>query len=162
MGGGVNSIPVSHQAVTVSRPNLSFEEVPLHRYNSVAWVAGKHTWEEMTLTIEDDVAGASTVIQEQLQKQQFLIGAEGPWLATAQEGSVYKFAAQLDMLNGNELVMERWTIEGCWIKQADYTDLDYTSSDAVQITLTIRFDHARQDSLSYQPGQGVATGGAKS
>lgn len=163
MGGGVNSIPVSHQAVTLTRPNLTFDEVQLDRYNSRAWVAGKHTWEPLTLTIEDDVTGsASLVVQEQLQKQQFLIGAEGPFLAAAQEGSAYKFATQLDMLDGNELVIERWTIEGCWIQQTDYTDLDYAASDAVQITLTIRFDHARQDILTYQPGRGIATGGAKS
>lgn len=82
MGGGADSQPVSMQAVTVTRPKVSFEEIELHRYNSRAWVAGKHNWEAMQLTIEDDVTStASTVIQAQLQKQQWLIGAEGQWLA---------------------------------------------------------------------------------
>lgn len=162
LGGGIDSQPVSMQAVNVTRPNLTFEEVPLDRYNSKAWVAGKHTFEPMTLTIEDDITGtASQVIQEQLQKQQFLIGAEGPFLASAGEGSLYKFVTYLDLLDGNTDVVEKWTVEGCWFSAVDYTDLDYTDgATSVQITLTIRYDHARQDIGGYGQGEGVATGGA--
>ena len=92
LGGGVDSQPLSFQAVTVTRPTLTFDEVQLDRYNSRAWIAGKHTFEQMTLTFEDDVTGtAAKVLQDQVQSQQWLIGAEGPWLATRGEGSLYKF-----------------------------------------------------------------------
>lgn len=161
MGGGADSQPVSMQAVTVTRPKVSFEEIELHRYNSRAWVAGKHNWEAMQLTIEDDVTStASSVVQAQLQKQQWLIGAEGQWLAAAGEGSLYKFVTYLDMLDGNDQVIEKWTVEGCFIQNADYGDLDYGANDKVVITLTLRFDHARQTLGGYNQGQGVATGGA--
>jgi len=161
LGGGVDSQPISMQAIRVSRPKLDFEEVPLHRYNSRAWVAGKHTWSEMTMTVQDDITGtASKVIQEQLQKQQWLIGAEGQWLAAAAEGSAYKFVTYMDMLDGNEQILEKWTVEGCWIKGADFAELDYSSNDPVEIALTLRYDHARQDILGLTTGQGVATGGA--
>lgn len=161
MGGGTDSQPVSMQAVTVSRPKLTFEKVPLHRYNSVAYVAGKHSWDPMTLTLQDDVTGtAGAVIQAQLQKQQWLIGAEGQWLAAAGEGSLYKFVTYLDMLDGNDQVIEKWTIEGCWIENADWTDLDYSSSDPVTISLSLSYDHARQNIGGYNQGQGIATGGA--
>lgn len=161
MGGGADSQPVSMQAVTVTRPKVSFEEIELHRYNSRAWVAGKHNWETMALTIEDDVTGtASSVIQAQLQKQQWLIGAEGQWLAAAGEGSLYKFVTYIDQLDGNDQVIEKWTVEGCFIQAADYGDLDYSANDKVTISLTLRFDHARQTLGGYSQGQGVATGGA--
>lgn len=170
LGGGTDSQPLSMQVVTMNRPSLSFEEVPLHRYNSVAYVAGKHSWEDCSISFEDDVSGtASRVIQEQLQRQQWLIGAEGQWLAAAAEGSVYKFVTYLDMLDGNEQVIERWVLEGCWFKAVNYTDLDFASSDAVKIDCTIKYDHARQDIGGYQGdtrygtgGEGVATGGAGS
>lgn len=161
IGGGADSQPLSMQAVTITRPSLQFEEVQLDRYNSRAWVAGKHTFEPMTLTFEDDVTGsASQVLQDQLQNQQFLIGAEGPFLASAGEGSLYKFVTYLDLLDGNEQIIEEWTAEGCWIQNIDYTDLDYSASDAVQITVTVRYDHARQSIGGYDQGEGVATGGA--
>lgn len=159
IGGATDSQPLSMQAITVSRPNLSFDEVQLDRYNSRGWVAAKHTWSEMNLTIEDDVTSqAARVIQEQLQKQQYLTGIEGPWLAAAPEGSVYKFTTRLDMLDGNEQVIERWYVEGCWIKTADYTDLDYAASEKVVINLTLRYDHARQEFPNYTGGPGLATG----
>ena len=161
LGGGADSQPVSAQAVTVTRPVLSFEEVQLDRYNSRAWVAGKHMFEPMTLTFEDDLTSqVGQVLQEQLQNQQFLIGAEGQFLATAGEGSQYKFVTYLDLLDGNEQVVEKWTVEGCFIQNIDYMDLDYAASEAVQITVTVRYDHARQDNGGYDQGQGVATGGA--
>lgn len=161
LGGGIDSQPLSLQATTVTRPVLSFEEVQLDRYNSRAFVAGKHMFEPMTITFEDDVTGqASQVIQDQIQNQQFLTGAEGPFLAASGEGSIYKFVTYLDMLDGNEQVIEKWTVEGCFIQNIDYMDLDYAASEAVMMTLTIRYDHARQDLGGYDQGQGVATGGA--
>lgn len=161
LGGGVDSQPLSMQAVTVTRPVLAFEEIQLDRYNSRAWIAGKYTFEPITLSFEDDVTGtASKVIQEQLQKQQWLIGAEGQWLAAAGEASIYKFVTYLDMLDGNDQTTERWTIEGCWFSQVDYTDLDMAAADAVLITTTLRYDHARQNIGGYNQGEGVATGGA--
>lgn len=160
-GGGADSQPLSMQAVQVTRPVLSFEEVQLDRYNSRAFIAGKHTFEPMTITFEDDVTGtASKVVQEQLQKQQLLIGAAGPFLAAAGEGSIYKFVTYLDLLDGNDQVIEKWTVEGCWVQNVDYTDLDYSASDAVLITCTLRYDHARQDIGGYDQGEGIATGGA--
>lgn len=161
LGGGADAQPLSMQAVTITRPTLNFEEVQLDRYNSRAWVAGKHTFEPMTVTFEDDVTGsASAVLQQQIQAQQWLIGAEGPWLGKGEEGSLYKFVTYLDLLDGKEQVIEKWTVEGCFIQNIDYTDLDYADSAAVQITVTIRYDHARQDIGGYNAGEGVATGGA--
>lgn len=161
MGGGTDSQPLSMQAITVTRPSVDFDEVQLDRYVSRAFIAGKYTWAPMQVSFEDDVTGsASRVLQEQLQKQQWLIGAEGQWLAAAPEGSLYKFVTYLDMLDGNEQVIEKWTVEGCFLKSVDYTDLDYAASEKVMINVTIRYDHARQDIGGYNAGQGVALGGA--
>lgn len=163
LGAGADSQPLSMQAINITRPVLSFEEVQLDRYNSRIWVAGKHMFEPMTITFEDDISGtASAVIQAQLQEQQHLIGAEGPFLAAGTEGSLYKFVTYLDLLDGGtDTVVEKWSVEGCFIQNIDYTDLDYAASEAVQITVTIRYDHARQDVLNgYTNGEGVATGGA--
>ena len=161
LGGGVDSQPLSFQATAISRPNLSFQEVELHRYNSKSWIGSKHTWETCSITVEDDVTGTATqIIQEQMQKQQWLIGAEGPWLGSAGEGSLYKFVTYLDMLDGREQVIEQWTLEGCWIQACNWNELDYSNGEQVTISLTMRFDHARQQVGGYNQGEGVATGGA--
>ena len=66
-----------------------------------------------------------------------------------------------DTLDGKEQIIEQWVVEGCWFQTVDYTDLDYADSAAVQVTCTVRYDHARQEQLNgYDAGEGVATGGA--
>lgn len=156
LGGGADSQMLSMQAITATRPQINFEPVQMDRYNSRAFVAGKHTFEPLTLVFEDDLTnGAARAIQAQIQKQQWLTGAEGQWLASAGEGSSYKFTTYLDILDGNDQVIERWTMEGCWILGVDYTDLDYAASESVKINITLRFDHARQDleAFSYSGGR---------
>jgi hypothetical protein len=99
-------------------------------------------------------------VQAQLQKQQWLIGAEGQWLAAAGEGSLYKFVTYLDLLDGNDQVIEKWTVEGCHLNSVGYDQLDYSVGEPVTIEMNIRYDHARQVLGGYQQGQGIATGGA--
>lgn len=145
--GAVANVPndLSSQLITTTRPNLSFEEFPLDRYNSRAYVAGKHTFEPLTMTLEDDVTNrASNAIQTQLERQQRLIGATGPWLNTEATASSYKFGLLLEQLDGNETVVESWKVEGCFLQAVDYGDDDYSTGDRVIITLTVRYDHARQ------------------
>jgi len=146
IGGVPDSRPVSVQAIEVNRPNLSWDEVELHRYNSRAWVAGKHNWEMCEMIIEDDITSiASKVIQAQIQAQQFLIGVEGPFLAAAIDGHSYKFSMQVDMMDGNQAPLESWFYEGCWIKVANYNNLVYSETNtSVKINLSVRFDHAYQ------------------
>lgn len=155
---GGNSADMSMQAITITRPNLTFEQIKLDRYNSTAYVAGKHEWEPCNLVLQDDITGkASAVVQNQLEAQQKLIGADGPWLATAATASAYKFGTKLDLLDGNETVVEQWLLEGCFIAGSDFGELDYGASEAVTISLQIRFDHARQ--VLSGAGFGTAIGG---
>lgn len=156
----VSSRELTRQATTITRPNLQFEEVQIHRYNSVAYVAGKHTWDPVSLTLEDDITGlASAAVQGQLETQQRLIGGDlpGDWLNAGATGSDYKFGTILQLLDGNEGVVEEWRLEGCWIVSADYGDLDYSASDAATMTLSIRYDHARQELMG--AGYGTALNG---
>ena len=94
-----------------------------------------------------------------MQRQQWIIGAQGDWLGKGQEGSLYKFTTKIEQLDGKEQVVEMWILESCFIQALDYTDLDYSDSAALQITVTIRFDHARQSIGGYDAGQGDALGG---
>ncbi len=163
LGGGTDSQPLSMQVITFDRPKLTFDEVALHRYNSRSWIAGKHSWDALNLTLEDDISGtASQVLQNQLQVQQWLVGAQGPYLASAAEGSQYKFVTYLSMLDGNQEVLELWTMEGCWFVSVNWDGLDYASSDAIKIQVSMRFDIARQDILGFQGEAGFPNGNAGS
>lgn len=159
-GGGADSQPISMQASKATRPKITYEEVEIHRYNSRVWVAGKHNWDPMTITIHDDVAGlATSVIQAQHQRQQWIVGAEGLYLATAPDASAYKFGTTLALLDGGQNVIEEWKIEGCWLREVDYSEVAYETNAALDITMTIRFDLARQTVGNFTAGTGSALGG---
>jgi hypothetical protein len=160
--GGVSasnaSVPndLSLQVITATRPSLSWEEIQLDRYNSRVYVLGKHTFEPATLTIEDDITNRAThAIQQQLELQQRLIGATGPWLNAAPTAFSYKFAMQLEMLDGNEAVTESWIYEGCSLQTVNWGEMDYATGEKVTIDLTVRFDHARQNLNSAVTGSAI-------
>lgn len=124
---------------TVSRPKLSQEEVQIHAYNSVAYIAGKHTWEPVTIAFRDDINNAIiSAVGAQMQKQ---INHFEQTSAVA--GINYKFAVEIDSLDGttNE-ELETWRLDGCWVQNASYPDGDYSSSDANAVELTLRYDVA--------------------
>jgi hypothetical protein len=158
ISGSTSGVPndLSLQVITHTRPSLSFEEVQLDRYNSRVYVAGKHTFDPATLTIEDDITNRAThAIQSQLEMQQRLIGVTGPWLNTAPTAFSYKFGMQLEMLDGNEAVTESWKYEGCFLQAVNWGDLDYSTGEKVTIDLTVRFDHARQILNSVVTGSAI-------
>lgn len=157
---GADSRNITAQVKIFERPNLEFDEIAIHRYNNTAYVAGKYIWQPTSLTVEDDITGlVSTAIQGQLETQQRLIGGDLPsnYMNSAATGSDYKFGMTLQLLDGNETVVETWIFEGCFIKSSNYGDLDYSSSEAVTIQLSIRFDQARQ--VLTGQGFGTALGG---
>jgi hypothetical protein len=148
---------LSKQVIDFTRPSLSFEDIPIEIYNSRIYVAGKHTWESLTLNVRDDASGqVSRLVGQQLQKQ-----FDFQEQASAASGIDYKFVTKCEILNGANgtldagpaSVLETWEMYGCYIQQANYNDLNYGSNEAVTISLTIRFDNATQDPL----GQGVGS-----
>lgn len=157
---GTNSRNLTMQVTNITLPNLTFEEVVLHRYNSTAYVAGKHSWEPITVTVEDDITGlAAKVVTAQLETQQRIVGSDldGRWLNTAATGSDYKFGIKIDQLDGDEGVVQQWILEGAMLVSADFGDRDYSASEAATITMSVRYDHARH--IESGSGYGTALGG---
>jgi hypothetical protein len=158
---GVNSRDLTMQAIQVERPNIEWDEAEQHRYNSTAYVATKHHFNEMPMTVEDDITGlASAVITAQLETQQRLIGVDldGRWLNAAATGSDYKFGLILELLDGDEGVVETWYIEGAWIKSAQFGEMSYDNSEVMKIQMSIRYDHAHK--VDNGKGYGTSLGGA--
>ena len=134
------------QVVTADRPKIEFEEVTLDRYNSRAYIAGKHSFETVNIVFESDIGGGVlAAIQDQLEHQQRLIGMDSKRLMpTARSGGRYKFRTKIIQLDGDSVPLETWFLEGCFLKNVDWGDLDYTASEPVKVTATIRYDLARQ------------------
>lgn len=135
------------QVITTDLPKLSFEEVQLDRYNSRAYVAGKHQFEPINMVFESDIGGTvAKTLKNQLEYQQRLIGMESrSVMPTSRSGGRYKFSAKILQLDGDQEIFDTYYLDGCFIQNIDWGDLDYAASESRKITVTIRFDHMRQD-----------------
>jgi hypothetical protein len=73
--------------------------------------------------------------------------------ASAAAGQDYKFQTNIEILDGGNgtsapVVLETWELYGCWLRTANYQQLNYGQSDAVTIQLTICYDNALQTPLA--------------
>jgi hypothetical protein len=145
---------LTKQVMDVTRPNVQFETITLDVYNSKVYMAGKHTWQTMTINLRDDVTGqVQKLVGEQLQKQFDFFEQ-----SSAAAGIDYKYTTRIEILDGGnganaENVLETWECYGCFVTDANYNTLDYKTSDAVTVTLTVQFDNAVQS----PQGTGVGT-----
>jgi len=145
---------LTKQVVSVTRPNLSFEEISLPVYNSTLKLAGRHSWADITCSVRDDASGeVARLIGEQLQKQMDFLE-----MASAASGIDYKFTTRIEILDGGNgasepVVLETWALYGCYLKGANYGDLNYGTNEAVTVEMTIAYDNANQT----PNGSGVGT-----
>jgi hypothetical protein len=145
---------LTKQVIDVTRPNLTFDEVTLDVYNSRVKLAGKHTWEPISLNLRDDVNNSvSKLVGEQVQKQFDFFEQ-----ASAASGIDYKFTTRIEMLDGGNgatapSVLETWELYGSFLQSVNYNTLAYNTSDPVTITLSIRYDNAVQT----PQGTGIGT-----
>jgi hypothetical protein len=51
-------------------------------------------------------------------------------------------AINIQQLDSNGGVIEKWTLNNAWIKEVNFGELDYSSEDNVEITLKLRYDWA--------------------
>jgi len=145
---------LTKQVMDVTRPNLTFENMEVHVYNSKVNLAGKHTWNPLTLNLREDVNNnVQQLVGVQLQKQFDFMEQ-----ASAASGIDYKFLTRIEILDGGNgaftpTVLETWECYGCYVSEANYNTLNYATSEPVTIALTIQYDNAVQ----IPNGTGVGT-----
>ena len=156
--GGPDGVrEISRQVQDVTRPNVSFEQMTIDAYNSRSYLAGKHTWEPITLNLREDVNNnVQKLVGEQLQKQFDFMEQ-----ASANSGQDYKFVTRIEILDGGDgatgvNVLETWECYGCFITEANYNSLAYANNEPVNITLNMQYDNAIQ--TPENTGVGTAVG----
>jgi hypothetical protein len=170
-GFGVSSqtTEITKQVMTVTRPEVSFENMTLDVYNSKIKYAGKHSWSDATLVVRDDVSNeVSKLVGEQVQKQFDFFEQ-----ASAASGIDYKFTMVIEILDGGNgayepTILEGWELTGCYLQKVTYQGGDYKTSEPLDISMTITYDNAIQTNrggnnpltqLAGRTVRAIATGG---
>jgi hypothetical protein len=145
---------LTKQVIDVTRPTVNFEELEIPVYNSRAYLAGRPTWEPITLNLREDVNNSvQKLVGEQLQKQFDFFEQ-----SSAASGIDYKYTTRIEILDGGNgantpNVLETFELYGCFIQNANYNTLAYSSNEPVTIALAMRYDNAIQT----PQGDGIGT-----
>ena len=138
-GGETESRVLTQNVQNVSRPKITYEEVTIDSYNSRMYLQGKHSWDQISVVVRDDITNSVTkLVGGQIQRQ-----VNHFQQSTPAAGSDYKFDMQIEILDGvNAGASEVWFLEGCFLTNVDYSDSDYSANDPVTVTMQVRYDNA--------------------
>ena len=132
----IEGIP-AYLVKTANRPSIAFEEIELNHINVKRYVKGKGAWEQLEVTLYDPIvpsASASVIEWIRLHHES----------ATGRDGyqDFYKKNITFQVLGPVGDIVEKWTLYGTYIQDAAFGDLDFSDSNPVEITLTLRYDYA--------------------
>jgi hypothetical protein len=153
-GVSTDRVELTKQVSDISRPNLNFNPFVIEAYNSKVNLVGKPSWEPVSVNLRDDAGGnVSRLVGEQIQKQ-FDFAEQ----SSASSGIDYKFVLKFEMLDGGNganaaTVLETWELYGAFVTTVNYGEMNYGTSEAAMISLSITYDNAIQT----PSGTGVGT-----
>ena len=121
----------------MARPQIEFEEIVLDHINVKRYVKGKAAWQPIDITLYDPIvpSGAQAVLEWIRLGHESVTGRDG-------YSDFYKKDVTFNMLGPVGDIVEEWTLKGCYIENANFGTLDYSVSEAADITLTLKYDYA--------------------
>ena len=122
---------------TANRPQVTFEEVELNHMNVKRYVKVKAAWQSLQITLYDPIVpSAAQAAMEWIRlSHESVTGRDG-------YSDFYKKDVDFQVLGPVGDVVEQWTLKGAWIQAANFNDLDFSSSDPAEISVTLRYDYA--------------------
>jgi hypothetical protein len=155
---------ILYYAKTANKPSFTLGETTHSYLNHTFKFPGRVTWNDVTITMVDPgPATNSTAATENglaygLTKLLKQSGYVIPQAATntsdfstisktkAVSGIGDVIITQLDH-NGNEL--EKWTLYNAFLSDIKYGDLDYSSDDLTEYSITLRYDWAEYEGIAF-------------
>ena len=127
----------SYLIKTANRPSIQFEVVTLDHINVKRKLKGKGEWQDIEITLFDPIvpSGAQQVMEWVRTSHESITGRDG-------YADFYKKDIDIYMLGPVGDKIENWKIKGAFINSAVFNDLDWSSNDPSEITLTLSYDYA--------------------
>ena len=121
----------------VARPQITFEEIVLDHINVKRYVKGKGEWQPLQITLYDPIvpSGAQAVMEWVRLHKESVTGRDG-------YSDFYKKDVTFNVLGPVGDKVEEWTLKGSYISDANFGEMDWSSNEPTDITLTLRYDYA--------------------
>jgi len=138
---------ITGNVMSVTKPQITFDEVTLEAYNSRIYIPGKHSWNPVSIMFRDDISSTAIFALDKQVNQQIDMASQ----SAARAASAFKFRTKIETLDGtngepiagnSSPVLDVWELSGCHVQSVEYGNNDYSSSEPVQVTLSLRYDNA--------------------
>lgn len=132
---GINEWYVSSAA----RPSATINSTEIQFLNTSTYVAGRFVWNEISVTFRDPIGPSAS----QALMEWFRLHAES---VTGRMGYAagYKKDVELEMLDPTGVVVEKWILQGTFLTDVNFQDLDYSRDDLATIQVKLRMDRCIQ------------------
>lgn len=122
---------------TAKRPSIKQEGKAIPFLNTETYVVGRYTWDAIQVTLRDPIGpSASQAIMEWVRlHSESVTGRQG-------YAAGYKRDVELEMLDPTGVVVSKWILKNAFITNADFGNLDYSSDELSEITITLQMDYA--------------------
>ena len=124
---------------STSRPKAKINTTEIPFLNTSTYVAGRFTWEEISVQFKDPIGPSAS----QALMEWFRLHAES---VTGSMGYAagYKKDVELEMLDPTGVVVEKWILQGCFLSNLNFGDLNYSQDELATIDAGLRMDRCIQ------------------
>jgi hypothetical protein len=120
-----------------ARPSITNGEIVLDHINIDRKVKGKSRWNDVSITLYDPITseGAQAVMEWVRFHHESLTGRDG-------YSADYKRNLEFYALSALGEKIENWSLQGAFISEATFGQMDWGTEEAVTIELTLKYDYA--------------------
>ena len=132
---GINSWYVE----STSRPSVTIGATEIPFLNTSTYVAGRFVWNTINVTFRDPIGpSAAQALMEWVRLHAESVTGRMGYAAG------YKKDIELEMLDPTGVVVEKWILQGTFITDLNFNELDYSRDDIATITCSLRMDRCIQ------------------
>ena len=131
----MDGIP-SFMVRNVTAPNFEDQSIKLDHINSYRKIRGKREWGNMDMTLYDPItpSGAQAVMEWARLSYESVTGRAG-------YSDFYKKNLTLNLLGPVGDIVSEWIINGAFITNFSQGSLDWSSSETVELSITVAMDY---------------------
>lgn len=124
---------------TTSRPKYTSDETEIPFLNTSTYVIGRFKWDSIQVTFRDPIGPSAT----QALMEWVRLHSES---VTGRQGYAagYKKDIELEMLDPTGVVVEKWILQGSFMTDLNFNELDYNNDALATIDCTLRMDRCIQ------------------
>jgi len=152
----LNDVP-TYVVKVAKKPSFSVTSVPHQFVAHTFHYPGRITWDPVELTLVDPVSpDASAILAAKLQQAGYRLPtdqktAEASFSKAASVGALG--TPRITQIDAAGTPIDEWSLKNAWIERIDFGQLDYTSEEMVNMTMTLRYDYAEYSGAPLVPGQ---------